>query len=209
MKRMILIISILIVAVLCSCCANQHKTKETEHTEYTCHQKAIISPNETSKNWNLYQITDSTPAFSTVMNENPIDFAYNAEIDTAGTTSEFVEIEKKYVTIWLDEMNASIECFLTVLTDEDAKYFMEIQEEWFNATNAELQATNDLLRGKTYELQLGQGFSQLLLSEKRNIYRERTIKIKYLHYLLETLSCTQATQLQSTIFYYKAEDCSQ
>jgi len=206
MKRMMLIISILIVAVLCICCANQHTVAETEYTERTCQQQAITSSNETSKNWNLYQITDSSPAFSTVMNENPIDFAYNAEIETADTTGKFVEIEKKYVTIWMDEMNASIESFLTVLTDEDAKYFTEIQEEWLNATNAELQATNDLLRGKTYELQLGQVFSQLLLSEKRNIYRERTIKIKYLHYLFETLSHTQPTQLQSTIFYYKAEE---
>ena len=204
MKKTLFTISALIVALLCSCCANQQPLPETEEAESASHD-VTVSESKIPENWDLYQITDSSPFFSTAMSDNPIDVAYKAEIDSMSTVGEFIEVEKKYIAIWQNEMDASIESFLHALTDEDAKFFMEIQEAWLYAIDAELQATNDLLRRDAYKLQLGQESSQLLLSEKRNIYRERTIKIKYLHYLFETQSFTPVTQLQSTNFYYTGE----
>lgn len=201
MKKTLFAIFALIVVLLCSCCANQHRPPEIEHAE-SSPPDVTTSASKIPENWDLYQIVDCSPSFSTAMNENPIDVAYNAEIDSMSTVGEFIEVEKKYIAIWQNEMKLSIESFLLVLTDEDAKYFMETQGVWLNAIDAELQATNDLLRRDAYKLQLGQEFSQLLLSEKRNIYRARTIKIKYLHYLYETQTFTPAPQLQSTFFYY-------
>lgn len=140
-----------------------------------------------SENYNVYEITGDDPIFSKTMNQNPIDESYSLEMhENATATKDFTDIENKYLDIWKTEMEYSIGQFTSMLSEKDRSDFDEVQSNWEKSAIESLTLENSLLVNEDYGVSLGSGYKFLIISQKRELYRQRTIRIKYLHYLLET-----------------------
>lgn len=192
MKR--ICFAIIFSILLCGCSGEKRNPVNTEPTS------GNPVDHVATENWNRYEITDANPLFSSIINKNPIDAAYNQEKSSLSRTLEYIELEKKYLALWQEEMTYSVEKLLAVLTEQDAHQFQNSQNAWCAAVDADLESINAILQGEQYSLPNGSNFSWLLLSEKREIYRERTIKIKYIHYLIESKAVAQEEALQSVLF---------
>ena len=208
MKKTFWMIVLIIAMVFCGCSKGDISQKDTQKTQTAVDENKLQTNStltqEIQENWNKYEVTNQLPEFSAAINANPIDPSYQQEKMLATTAGELVELEKKYIDLWKKEMESSEEQLMLVLTETDAEYFQANQNNWVQAIDSDFQITDDILRGEEYDLHLGLTFSQLLLSEKRELYRERTIKIKYLHYLIESNS-TNSGALQSVLFQFNEE----
>lgn len=154
-------------------------------------QKSLNIGNEilaTCENFSVYQSTENADDFSEAVSQNNIDKNYNKDYyETATTTQEMIEVQKKYIDIWKDEMAYSVENITKILDENKNKSFLSAQKQWEDSTNNNLQLERKILEdSETYGVMLGSTFQTQWYSEVREAYRQRTIRIKYLNYLLET-----------------------
>lgn len=137
----------------------------------------------------VYETTTEIPEFDRLIQQNnKIDKDYNKDFyEGVSTSKEMEQVQIKYIEIWKKEMSDSIEKFKNLLADKDRKTFSEIQNEWETSMLDNLEFENSILNiDNSYQVNLGSTYHSLYLSEIRSSYRERTLRIKYLHYLLET-----------------------
>jgi hypothetical protein len=156
--------------------------------------------------FDVYQTTGEDPAFTQAVHANEIDQDYNREFyEEAGTTQEFVVVQKKYLEIWKAELADSAGKFAALLTDADRAEFLRVQKAWETENESRLQFEQGILLSGEYGLDLGSDISYLWLSEVRESYRRRTIRVKYLHYLLETAGGAPASyeECRSLQFAYQ------
>ena len=74
-----------------------------------------------------------------------------------------------------------------LLTNSDKEAFSIAQSKWEEGTIGTLMFERSLLENnEEYHVNLGSGYLYLKESEMREAYRQRTMRIKYIHYLLET-----------------------
>ena len=78
-------------------------------------------------------------------------------------------------------MEYSIGQFTALLSEKDKSDFAEIQSNWEKSAIESLTFENSLLVNEDYGVSLGSGYNFLIISQKRELYRQRTIRIKYLH----------------------------
>ena len=148
-----------------------------------------IDPQSTVNNnsYNIYQITGDTDLFEETINNNPIDREYTKEFySDAGTTEELKNIQMKYLNIWQDELATAVESYTKQLSSVDKASFSAAQAQWKKSFDDNFAFENQVLRNSDNDIELGSAFDYLFLSEKREAVRNRTIRIKYLHFLLES-----------------------
>lgn len=141
-----------------------------------------------SENFNVYGFTVDSDLFNDYISQNKIDKYYNKEVyEIAGITQEMYEVEFKYKNIWEKEMGYSILNLTKMLDKKDKNFFITNQKQWEDSTIRNLELERDILcDSNKYDVHLGSIFRPLWASQVREAYRQRTIKIKYLNYLLET-----------------------
>lgn len=153
-----------------------------------CNQKHTDSQvNETllnnQNNYDIYSLTDpNNSEFNRWINDNEIDKAYNEEITSAMTTREFEEIEKKYVELWENEINANLEELYDILPQESTAVLSESQASWEDYMMCSFSEDNVILNQY-----FGSSFKWKQISYVRKQYRERAIHLKYFVYCLTEL----------------------
>lgn len=133
-----------------------------------------------------YQIGTGTSAFTERIDENPLDTAYEKERQSAVTTQDFCAVEEKYAQLWQTELQRSLDDLNGYLTADDKAKLAKQQESWAAFALSETAVNKEILENDGYAVRLGSASAYGFLSERRALIRERTVKIKYLTYLLET-----------------------
>lgn len=185
MKKIFIFVIAICLVVLAACSANPtNSAKDTENNEAEGNYNQVVGNMEKdSVEWfDIYQVTDAEPLFSYAMANNSIDKKYKSELSNRSTTAELVEMEKEYINIWQHEMDTAIIHLTDLLSDSNRTAFLSAQESWQRATEQNMEFEYGVLKDKE---NIGSSFSYLYLSEWREIYRERTIRVKYILYLLE------------------------
>ena len=179
MKKNIMIIILIIINLFCIFKMSQNNTSnETNMDLDTSLDKYNI--------FNSYEITGNI-SFGTIVSKNKIDNNYDKEFyEEATSTSEMVNIQTKYLDIWRQELGYSISNYTKLLTASDKELFVETQQQWEYSILSNLELEHDiLLNNMDYAINMGSSFNYLYISQIREAYRERTIRIKYLTYLID------------------------
>lgn len=183
--------------------ATTFATTQPEETE-SVPEEATIEPAEETTPSVVYEKYDAyelgteynDSAFNIAMDSNPLDAAYLQELNTANTTAEMMAVEQKYIALWQEELDFAVAAYSAVLSQEDAQAFLEVQEMFTQYETATYVYDSALVLNNKYDIRMGSQAHQLLLAEKRETIRERTIHVKYLHYIQERAAgVTQYTSL--------------
>lgn len=173
---------------------NQNKDMEHEENTASC------------ETFDVYRITNGNSEFDIAMKNNSIDVEYENEYLSEGvTTNDYISIQKKYLNVWKEEMYFSIDNFIRELSEQDKNAFFNSQQKWEDEINESIDFEHMILTNKEYVTEMGSAFDYLLLSEQRECYRQRTIRIKYLHYLLELSNNYNNNERKSLQFLYSSE----
>ena len=133
----------------------------------------------------IYELSSPDSEFNSVINENAIDKAYHQEIQLATTVDEFVQTERKYIDLWLAELEDTTDKYMRVISEDDAAAFLNTQDTFSDYINSSFKYDFDMLQEHKYDIHTGEVSRWLVCSAQREAIRERVIHIKYLHYLLE------------------------
>lgn len=165
---------------------NVTTTTETK-VEVSSESNNIVESVEESNNYKVYtDITGNTSDIDKYVSDNQIDKDYYAEFQQATTTQEFVAVENKYIDLWKAEMSNIITQLGTVLDENDFCNFKTSQDEWEKQLFDTTQSDLDIVQNDQYEIMIGSSFRWLWLSNIREEYRERTIHINYMLYLIQS-----------------------
>lgn len=202
MKKIFAIVITLAFLLCCGCGTDSSETKENNSNNSVESNYGQVIDKTSKQSFDIYQITAERSKFDEAINNNSIDINYNGEFYRENlSTSESVAVQRKYIKIWKNEMDISINYFVQNLSEEDKETFLKSQEQWEISTTASLQNDrNILVESSEYGIYLGDYFEVLYLSQTREMYRERTIHIKYLHYLLETFQSDNINEFKSLLF---------
>lgn len=185
------LVALFLCLILASCSRTDHNTKN----QNACSEH---------ENYDVYQVTDQGSDFNKSISENPIDRDYREKISSnANTTADYSNLETYFVHAWQDEMEYSVKRYMSVLSEQDAKEFEQLQSDWENNLEKQFAFERNVLF-EDNNIALGSASSYLFLSNIRQAYRSRTIHIKYLHYLIETQGDTSASadRCDSLEFHY-------
>ena len=176
----------------------QPEETESAPKETTIEPTMDTMPPVVYEKYDIYELgteyNDTT--FNTAIDGNPLDAAYLQELNTANTTAEMMAVEQKYAALWQEELEAAVANYTAVLSQEDAQAFLEVQEMFTQYETATYVYDSALVLNNKYDIRMGSQAHQLLLAEKRETIRERTIHVKYLHYIQERAAgVTQYTSL--------------
>ena len=205
-KRLLILTALALLFTLIGCKGNlsQDTLEKT-----TCENLFVNYDVETSKeNYDFYQVGNGDSIFTETVKKNKIDKDYNEELLSATTTAEYMIIEKKYISAWYDEMLFSADAFSNYLNSNDRIQFIKSQKSWEKYILSDIEVLNDIINSNRYGVNMGSTYQFLKLSEKREILRERAIKIKYLTYLIETQTAepVPAENCVSLYFSYTQKD---
>ena len=129
--------------------------------------------------YDVYHILPMDNEFRECMIHNPIDQIECELFEKAVTTAEMVKATERISNLWEDEMYYAIELFLLDLPKERQEEFRNAQNIWEEGIAVNFEFDVAILMDGSTEL------LYLMHYAKLERYRERTYKIKYLHYLLE------------------------
>lgn len=140
----------------------------------------------TKNSFRIYtDLTNSTNRFDEMIINNQIDKDYNFEFEQATTTQEFINIQNEYIDKWKEEMHKDINKMESILIETDLSDFKSTQNEWESQLLESTSLDRNIIENSQYEIMIGSSFKWMWLSNIREEYRERTIHIKYLLYLLQ------------------------
>lgn len=185
-----IVIVFICIFLLTGCTTSQGSPESTTSSKdeiitNTNNQKEGQIQNEIN-NFRIYtNSTNSTNGFDNEILENQIDKDYYVEFDQATTTQEFVDVQNKYIDKWKAEMQIAITKLKSMLTANDFNNFKSSQDEWENQLLDSTKSDREIIENSQYEIMIGSSFKWMWLSNIREQYRERTIHIKYLIYLLQ------------------------
>ena len=136
--------------------------------------------------------------FLLTMYDNPIDQYIKQRLSEAYTTNEIMRAVADKYTLWSREMDNAAELFAAVLDDKERSEFERIQNQWIENANSEYSLATELLLG-TNDLVSSQ-LAYSITDAKAESCKLRTIRIKYLHYLLESVTDIQIEEYASLSF---------
>lgn len=120
--------------------------------------------------------------FNTAMNNNPIDSSEHESLPISGNTYDLVQHYGKYIEVWENEINFSIENLKNLITPEQYALLSSAQKVWKEANEETMQFDINALGNS-----LGREFQFSYLHRTLEAYRERAIHIKYLTFIIETI----------------------
>ncbi|HBT64612.1 MAG TPA: hypothetical protein DEB10_08140 [Ruminococcaceae bacterium] len=190
MKRFYLLILFIFIFLYCGCSTNKLENNLNKSLESTISTSNISKKQSemttTCDAFKIYGIYSKKPDdFDRIIAENEIDKNYKTDIDKATTTQEMVEVEKKYIEQWKNEMQNIIAKIETILIKNDYNDFKEAQDEWEKQMLNNVKVDNNIITNDQYNIFIGSAYRWTYLSYIRQQYRERVYHIKYLIYLLQ------------------------
>jgi hypothetical protein len=118
------------------------------------------------------------------MTNDPISAREVAELqsvdNTPTTNSELQDLYNRYTLIWMEELEYSINNLKVYLSDEEAKSLDNAQLDWEQNIVSNHKFDNQLIINNELIYVLGHGFKYSIVQYKMDIYRDRTIHVKYL-----------------------------
>lgn len=174
----------LVVLFLCGCsrCTSFEQTSQKQGQNIETGADGGFS---LKNDYDIYEIDSEKSRFKTSIIENPIDTAYEKEISSVSTIGEMIQIETKYILFWQKEMESSIAKYVGVLSDEDKNAFEKSQATFDEFSKTSFDFDSEILLQGKYNVHVGTSSKWLLYVERKKVIRERTIHIKYLHFILE------------------------
>lgn len=182
LERLLLFFLIFSLLVGCS------KNNTCSENDSTDRKSNIKTEQELSSNriYSLYSVSNGNPTeFECEIFGNIIDEKYSQDITNATTTQELIDIQNKYIDLWKNEMNLAIEELKNTLNNVDFSEFCVAQTDWENQLHSGTNFDKTIIENSEYQINLGSSFKWLWLSNIREKYRDRTIHIKYLLYLIQ------------------------
>lgn len=183
-KRVVLSSIIITAVIMCSCGIKKENTSSNISVPQPTVQVTDDDFTEqNSQQYDIYEITDGESDFSKAINTNEIDAEFNKKLEDATSTAEINEVQIEYKNAWEREMHLAEEEYCEMLLEQDATDFRRIQKSWEESVIADIQKDREILQNN--DISLGSASSYLFTAEIRNQFRNRTIKIKYMIYLLK------------------------
>ena len=184
-KRVVLKSIIITTAVIMCSCGIKKENTSSSNTSLPQPMKQVTDDftEQNSQQYDIYEITDGESDFSKAINANEIDAEFNKKLEDATSTAEINEVQIEYKNAWEREMRSAKEEYCEMLSEQDATDFRRIQKSWEESVIADIQKDREILQNN--DTSLGSASSYLFTAEIRNQFRNRTIKIKYMIYLLK------------------------
>ncbi len=135
-------------------------------------------------------VYDMSGDFIKAANNNPIDRAYNTELDKLNSSNKFttlsaLELEVKYTKLWDAELNAIYKKLLPLLNKNEQKLLIESQNGWLEFNTKESEFVNEVFfNRKTGQIFGSWGIVQTQSAKKERI-RERALQLMEYYYSLE------------------------
>ena len=201
MKKYILCFVVIFILLLSSCEKLENKPVDNS---------SVMSEDRTNyytyddNCYDIYNMNINDSVFDNSIKNNPIDKDYEEEFCfQAITTYDFINVQKKYITIWKEELSDTIDRYIKLLSSENKELFLKSQSKWKEYFESEFTFENAIFGNNEYQYQFGSSFEYTFLSDQMRVIRERTIKVKYLYYLLES-STNDSGDYDSIIFLYSS-----
>lgn len=158
----------------CNACdsASLEDTAEKENVYGNC-----------SYDYNVY-IPEEDIEFIAFIDNNPIDRAYGEDFPDNGNISEMAKTERLYAEIWEKEMSSSLAAICDVVSEDDAKTLIDLQNGWQLSVIGTIDFEQNILLTEKYGISMGSMYSYSSSSAYLRAYKERTIHLKYLHYCI-------------------------
>lgn len=121
--------------------------------------------------------------FSEQIDGNPIDKSYEEELKMLENISP--DFQKRYIDIWVDELEFSVETLSERLSEADREKLISLQEKWEAETEELFDFEKSILINESYGMKPYSSLNFLFLSARRECYRDRTIRIKYWIYCFD------------------------
>ena len=167
---------------------NQSNDKlDTPTPNTSCLEQKIESENKTIT-YAIYQVGDGAVDEFTKSILDKISYEeYDEEIEKATTTAEIIIIQKQYIEKWKEEMHNAEKKYLSLLSQEDAAVFEQIQKQWEDSIINYFELEDSILQNNNYGIKYvtGNAYLQDYWSQVIELFRERTIHIWYMTYLME------------------------
>ena len=179
MKTKLLIILVLTLFIFSSCNSPLSPPQNEDGEGLGNLNTPNMNINDSMINYDVYQL-DSV-FFNQFINDNAIDKEY--EKDLSEDKISLYDIEEKYLNIWKDELTYSLDRLKIYLDDEDKLLLEENQIKWEESIQSTYSFDSNII--SKYDIQLGTVYPSLHLHQIKEEYRLRTIRIKYLNYLLD------------------------
>lgn len=121
-----------------------------------------------------------------IVQDNDIDYDFFNEPHDVGTTMGMRQHKDKYIDIWHEELDFSVENFKKLLNEKDRAEFEKMQENWENELLSESKFISGVLSNSVdYHVEPGTIFPLEMDFEYLRKVRERTLYVKYWQYCLE------------------------
>ncbi len=87
----------------------------------------------------LPDISSDDAGFAQRFAANPLDSGYSSELENASTTQQMLEVSKKYMVLWKNEVDRAYQTLLPLLTGEAYDQVKSEQETWAEQTPAMME----------------------------------------------------------------------
>ena len=135
--------------------------------------------------YDCFGVLAADDIFLLTMYDNPIDRYVTQRLSEAYTTLEIINAVADKYTLWSAEMDNAAELFSAVLNDTERLEFKRIQAQWVENVNNEYSFSSTLFGRDGF---MPSQLSYSVTDAHVESIKLRTIRIKYLHYILESES---------------------
>ncbi|HEX3017595.1 MAG TPA: hypothetical protein VHP31_07075 [Caproicibacter sp.] len=164
----------LISLIIMTACNHSNNSSYTSTVNSSLSSTKSNSTNDikSPENYSVYEVTDNNDYFSLAISKNDIDEKYQKEYyNQATTTGEMIDVQRKCIEIWKNEMAFSIANLTNDLDKKDKSAFLSAQKQWESSSISNLNFENNILKSDSYNLNIGTSELPLWYSQVREAYK--------------------------------------
>lgn len=183
MKKNIVLFNLTIIMLFCCACTNVNTTSgiQSNVVGVMCESDNVSFSEDALKN-DTYMLLSPDDDFVITMSNIDLDKKISKMYLDATTTNDFMQVAIFDLEQWTKELQYAVVAIQKDLSKEEKDNFLLAQESWDKYVSMDMQF-DDIC--KTLHNYNGSMQTYQTLIEKARLYRERTIKVKYMHYLIE------------------------
>ena len=183
MKKNIVLFNLTIIMLLCCACTNVNTTSGIQSNDVgvMCESDNVSFSEDALKN-DTYMLLSPDDDFVITMSNIDLDKKISKMYLDATTTNDFMQVAIFDLEQWTKELQYAVVAIQKDLSKEEKDNFLLAQESWDKYVSMDMQF-DDIC--KTLHNYNGSMQTYQTLIEKARLYRERTIIVKYMHYLIE------------------------
>lgn len=169
--------------LFCCACTNVNTTSGIQSNDVgvMCESDNVSFSEDALKN-DTYMLLSPDDDFVITMSNIDLDKKISKMYLDATTTNDFMQVAIFDLEQWTKELQYAVVAIQKDLSKEEKDNFLLAQESWDKYVSMDMQF-DDIC--KTLHNYNGSMQTYQTLIEKARLYRERTIKVKYMHYLIE------------------------